>query len=470
MIAPRSRMLQWTALVALPFGLLLGLVREALFVSASALALLSAVIVLDALLSRRMLAGLNVEVASPLRFSKDRSGLIEVRIRNEPAKARKLRLGLALPTQFYSPKDELLMMLPAVATVSQVAWSCVPLQRVRYVLNRAYLEADSPLGFWVIRSRSDLRSELRVYPNVLSERKRVAALFLHRGAFGLHTQRQVGKGRQFEGLRDYVPGDSSDEIHWKATAKRGRPVTKLFEIERTHEVYVIIDAARLSARALDNAGQQTAVHLSRRAEEQPNGREPGGLPPFPESTVLERYMTAALLLGLAAEQQGDLFGLVTFSDRVHRFVRARNGREHYSSCREALYILQPQMVTPDFDELTSFLRLRLRRRALLVFLTALDDPVLAQSFVRSMNLLTRQHLVLVNMMQPRGARPLFSDADVSSVDDLYQHLGGHLLWHDLRELGKVLSRRGVQLTLLNNATMSAELISQYLSVKQRQLL
>ena len=66
-------------------------------------------------------------------------------------------------------------------------------------------------------------------------------------------------------------------------------------------------------------------------------------------------------------------GMLTFSDRVHEFVRARNGQAHYSLCRDALYTLQPKIVTPDFDELCAFIRLRLRRRALLVFLTALDD-------------------------------------------------------------------------------------------------
>ena len=33
-------------------------------------------------------------------------------------------------------------------------------------------------------------------------------------------------------------------------------------------------------------------------------------------------------------------------------------------------------MTPDFDELASFIRLRLRKRALLIVLTALDDPML----------------------------------------------------------------------------------------------
>ena len=49
-------------------------------------------------------------------------------------------------------------------------------------------------------------------------------------------------------------------------------------------------------------------------------------------------------------------------------------------------------------------------------------------------------------------------------------LGGHLHWQKLRELQKVLQRRGVQFSLLNNERLSAELVSQYLSVKQRQLL
>jgi hypothetical protein len=79
----------------------------------------------------------------------------------------------------------------------------------------------------------------------------------------------------------------------------------------------------------------------------------------------------------------------------------------------------------------SFIRLRLRRRALVVFLTALDDPALAESFVRSIELVSHQHLILVNVVQPPGAVPLFSDPNVSDIDDLYERLGGHLRWHNL---------------------------------------
>ena len=120
------------------------------------------------------------------------------------------------------------------------------------------MEAASPLGFWAKRQRQECRCEVRVYPNLFAERRQVAALFLRRGHFGVHTQRQVGQGREFEKLRNYLPGDPLGDIHWKASAKRGDAVTKVYQVERSHEVYVLIDASRLMARPLPRAaGDET---------------------------------------------------------------------------------------------------------------------------------------------------------------------------------------------------------------------
>src|SRR6185295_12954585 len=100
----------------------------------------------------------------------------------------------------------------------------------------------------------------------------------------------------------------------------------------------------------------------------------------------------------------------------------------------------------------------------------LDDPILAESFVKNMDVLRRQHLVLVNMIQPPGIAEMFANPNVATTDDLYQQLGGHLRWHNLRELEKVLKRRGIKFSLLQNEKLSAEVVSQYLTVKRRQLL
>ena len=466
MIVPRSRLLFWVAVVVLPFALLGAIEPSATAVSLLAIGTLAVVVLADALGAGSGLAGIGVELPPVARLSKDREGKLELRIRNPRQKARTLRLALALPRQIQSPHEDLVVALPPESEWSRLTWTCRALQRGNYRPGPAYLEGSSPFGFWAVRKTVPVQSEIRVYPNLLRERRNLAALFLHRGAFGLHAQRQVGKGRDFEKLREYIPGDSFDDIHWKATAKRGRPITKVFQIERTQEVYVMIDASRLSARAA----------VSRAGSRVPDPNAAASPPPLEtrnpqlETSLLERFVSAALVLGLAAEQQGDLFGLLTFTDKVERFVRARNGKAHFSACRDALYTLQPKVVTPDYDEICTFIRLRLRRRALLVFLTSLDDPSLAESFVRNVDLIRRHHLVLVNMLPPPGAAPLFGDANVASVDDLYQRLGGHLFWHQLRELEKVLHRRGVGFSLLTDERLSAELVSQYLGVKQRQLI
>jgi len=498
MIVPRNRLLLWFAFVVLPFALLGAVEPAAGVISLMAIGGLVALALADAAGTRVSLAGISLQLPAVARMSKDREARLEVRIRNERRRPKILHLALALPGEIESPQEDAWVALPQDSEWSRFTWPCLPRRRGNYRLESAYLEADSPLGFWGARRRVPAQSEIRVYPDLFTERRNLAALFLHRGAFGLHAQRQVGKGREFEKLREYSPGDSFDEIHWKATAKRGRPITKVFQIERTQEVYVVIDASRLSARPLPSVAQTAKSAVSRVSK--PAG-QPAAQPTWksavqqvwkpalqtdgasalgedsrtqagaPQSaTTLERYVIAALVLGLAAEQQGDLFGLVTFTDQVKTFVRARNGHAHFSACRDALYTLQPQVVTPDYDEVATFIRLRLRRRALLIFLTSLDDPVLAESFVRNMELLRRQHVVLVNMLQPPGVTPVFSDPNLGTVDELYQHLGGHLLWQHLRELEKVLQRRGVRFSLLQNERLSADLVSQYLGLKQRQAL
>jgi uncharacterized protein (DUF58 family) len=437
-------MLFWVAVIVLPATLLTAVPAA----TVGALLLLGAfclVAVADALSGQRSLDGIKAELPAVVRGSKDRELWLELRIFNPRRKQRRLRVALAWPREIRATDDEIDAMLPAGSEWSRLPLPCTPRRRGNFRISSAVIEGASPFGLWAARREVPVQSEIRVYPNLLTERKNLAALFLNRGSFGMHAQRQVGKGRDFEKLREYVPGDGYDEIHWKATARRGRPITKVFQIEKTQEVYVIVDASRLSARHPEGtAGKET--------------------------TICERFVTASLVLGLAAEQQGDLFGLVTFADKAERFVRAKNGQAHYNVCRDALYTLEPKIVTPDFDELCTFIRLRLRRRALLVFLTALDDPAIAENFVRNVELIRRQHLVLVNMVRPPGVKPLFAGAGVTAVDELYQHLGGHLQWRRLLELQKVLQRRGVRFSLLDNESLSAEIVSQYMSIKQRQLL
>ena len=464
MIVPQNRLLLWFALLAVPFVLLSAIEPAATLLSVGCIGVFCLVVTADGVLAWSGLNGIDVKLPDVVRLSKDREAKLELRLRNEHQNRKRMRLALALPRAIESRQEDLQVELPGGSEWSRLSWPCVPRRRGSIVLDAVHVESASPLGFWAVRRKLSTRCEVRVYPNLFSDRKSLAALFLNRSALGLHAQRQLGKGREFEKLREYVPGDGYDEVHWKATARRGKPITKVFQIEKTQEIYVVIDASRLSAREpVLRSKSQVAGSMDAPSQREHQDSELG-------TNVLERYITAALMLGLAAEKQGDLFGLITFTDKVQKFVRAKNGKTHYSTCRDSLFTLQPQIVSPDFDELCTFIRLRLRRRTMLFFLTSLDDPVLAESFVRNMDLIRRQHLVLVNMIQPPGVEPVFTNPNVALVDQLYQHLGGHLQWTKLRELETVLKRRGVQFSLLGNERLSTDLVSQYLNLKRRQLL
>ncbi len=50
-----------------------------------------------------------------------------------------------------------------------------------------------------------------------------------------------GQGMELEDLRPYQPGDDVRHIAWRATARSGRPVTKVFREERQHLLYLAID-------------------------------------------------------------------------------------------------------------------------------------------------------------------------------------------------------------------------------------
>ena len=103
-------------------------------------------------------------------------------------------------------------------------------------------------------------------------------------------------------------------------------------------------------------------------------------------------------------------------------------------------------------------------------MTSLDDPVLAESFMRTTNLMGRHHLMMVNMLRPAGARPVFSNPNITSSEEIYNELSGHILWHHLREIERTLTRHGVHFALVDNERLCVHLVSQYMNVKQRQLL
>ena len=72
-------------------------------------------------------------------------------------------------------------------------------------------------------------------------------------------RRQRGMGREFDSLREYREGDELRDISWTATARRRHLITRVFQMERSQNVWLVLDAGRLLRAQVREAKWRTAI-------------------------------------------------------------------------------------------------------------------------------------------------------------------------------------------------------------------
>jgi len=449
---PSNRLLLYVALFGIPLFTVLGMAEAPALVVGGVLLLLILFVAMDVPSAAGKISVARVELPDTIRTSKGREFELSGFLITPGGGSEGLTVGLPLPKGLLCDKPLLALSLKQGVGKHALSWKIQALERGNYKITECYLEGTSRLGLWLGRRAVRCQVQVRVYPDLTRERNVLAPLFFRRGAVGLHQVRQIGKGREFEQLRAYVPGDGYEDIYWKGTARRRFPVTKMFQLERTQDVYVALDCSRRSARKLDALTDEAT--------------DAGAA-----KTQLERFIQAALVLALAAEQQTDKFGLVIFSDHVHKIIPAAGGRQHYDTIRDVLYALQAEIVSPDYDDVFIQIGNRMRHRALFIFLTDLGEPWLAESFLEGVSLISRKHVVLTHMLGQQEIQPIFcKDDDLKNDDEVYGRLAGQILWNDLQETTRLLKQRRVHLTSSLQDNLVADVVSEYLRVKKRQLI
>lgn len=445
MLAPAQRLL-WLVVGLLPVLLAQAFVPALGWLSLVLALILVAVAVYDAWTLPAMAGKVVITPDACTRLTRTNVRPLRLRIAH-PLGGLRLRLALDVPHGLIPEPVVLEVTTAADRDATEVEWPIKGMRRGVWPLTRVRVEVRSPGRLWRHLRDEPVQAEIRVYPNLSRDHTAMASLFLNRGDVGQHLQRMVGKGREFDKLREYLPGDTFQDIHWKSTAKLGKPVTKQYQVERTQEIYVLLDTSRLGGQPLPR--QET--------EEWPE-------------TGLERGVTAASILALMAERSGDSYGVITFSDRVHHFLRASSGPAQRVACQDVLFAVQPEPVVPDFEEVITFVRLHLKRRSLLILITDLRDPVAAETFEARIGMLSRQYIVLAFMIQRDGVEPVFKGAAPESAAGLYQRIAGHLQWRQIAQLKRRLAAQQVTLVATPEERLVAQIGNRYLEVKRRQLL
>jgi uncharacterized protein (DUF58 family) len=281
---------------------------------------------------------------------------------------------------------------------------------------------------------------VKVYPNMRRAREaELRALGARSFVAARRKSQWRGEGREFESLRDYVRGDEMRHISWTATARRGKLVTRQYQMERDQTILIALDAGRLMTARIEG------------------------------ETKLDSAVHAALALMSAAARAGDNAGLLVFGRRIQTYLPPKRGAEHLDAALEALYSVEPEMIEPSYSRAFEFVAANSRRRSLVVVLTDLVDEEGSRELLTSLKLLRPRHLPLVVTIADRDLKAVVRASPENEREMFTQSVAEEIMHLREAALRLVESQGGLALDV-TAAVLAPKLLETYLRVKERGLL
>jgi uncharacterized protein (DUF58 family) len=372
-------------------------------------------------------------------LSVGRNGEVSYRWTNKSRRRANLRVREVRPDILGgSQPARAISIAPQSATRETV--TVVPLRRGRERANAGGFVVDTfgPLGLGRHRTRLPLPWDVVVYPPLVSVRLRASvAEALRRRDAGIKPIRRLGEGRLFESLREWGPGDDLRHIDWKATARRGKVITRQYEAERRQQVLLVLDTGRVMTA-------EVAAGVAR----------------------LDFAVQAALELAYAAAQHDDNVGIMTFADGVQHFVAPERGRAGIRRVLDVLAEVEPRLVEPDYPGAFGYLAARNRKRALTVFFTDVIDRFASDALVANVATLRPRHLPLaVTLRNPE--LDAVATQRPATPHDAFRKAAAEELLHAREEALGHMRRAGVLVIDVTPERAAQAVVAKYLELKRR---
>lgn len=274
----------------------------------------------------------------------------------------------------------------------------------------------------------------RVYPQVRWDGKVGHLLLLaHRHALGGNPLKLRGIGREPYGVREYLPGDPTSRIHWKATARHGRLVSREDTWERGARLVILLDCAR------SMSGQDG------------------------ERSKLDHALAAALALTRVAVSRGDRVTFLAFSDRVERTVRVHGGQRGLHLAYGSLYDLEARSAEPAFDLAAEMATQYESRRSTVVLLTSVVDLAAAELLREAVTKLERRHWpILINLEDPELVA--LAEDPPNTEEDVFAQVAALQILLANRQLGKRLRHVGIRVVQTSADRLALETLEAYLAM------
>ncbi len=115
-------------------------------------------------------------------------------------------------------------------------------RRGRFRLGPVSVSGGDPLGLFEFRREFPQTSSIVVYPATVPIRDFPQRMGYLPGGDALR-RRTYHVTTNAAGVREYVPGDSFNRIHWPSTARKNRLIVKEFELDPLADVWILLDMA-----------------------------------------------------------------------------------------------------------------------------------------------------------------------------------------------------------------------------------
>ena len=375
----------------------------------------------------------------PLRF--ERSGDISVRLGGEASvvltvlnPGRRVRgvLRDAWPPSAGLAPDRVAVDLPS-GERRRLEFSLRPTRRGDRHADHVTLRSIGPLGIAGRQRSLPVPWTVRVLPPFTSRRHLPSRLARLRELDGRSAVRIRGAGTEFDSLREYVIGDDTRSIDWRASARAADVMVRTWRPERDRHVLIVLDAGRMSAGRVGDAPK------------------------------LDAAMDAALLLAALATRAGDRVDLLAH-DRVVRASVERSGpADVLSRFVNAMAPLDSELLETDYRRLAAEIGRRAGRQAFVVLLTGIDAGTIEDALLPTLGMLTRRHTVLVaSVSDPRITEMADARGDSSAV---YGAAAAARAQLGRARVSELLERRGAHVVDALPAELAPAVADRYLDLK-----
>ncbi|MFF8383082.1 DUF58 domain-containing protein [Streptomyces kanasensis] len=299
--------------------------------------------------------------------------------------------------------------------------------------DRVTVRSFGPLGLAARQGSHRVPWTVRVLPPFTSRKHLPSRLARLRELDGRTSVLTRGEGTEFDSLREYVPGDDTRSIDWRATARQSSVAVRTWRPERDRHILLVLDTGRTSAGRVGDVPR------------------------------LDAAMDAALLLTALASRAGDRVDLLAYDRRVRARVQGRAAGDVLPAMVAAMATLEPELVETDARALGAAALTGAPRRSLIVLLTSLDAAPVEEGLLPVLPQLTQRHTVVVASVGDPHVQEMARSR--GSARAVYEAAAGAQAQAQRRTVAEQLQRHGVTVVDATPENLAPALADAYLELK-----